>query len=151
MDQRDAALPAQRGQDLRPVAVGAPGGQRVTLGGIDRGIGGGVDHQRRIGRGHRLGQTVRPVEIERRPADHPHGDPPPRRGGPERLGQLPGPTGHQHGHAPAAPRSVNHAGQSLRRGSTRSLSDSTAFPASTGQGSARSGSSHTTPRSDARS
>ena len=41
------------------------------------------------------------------------------------------------------------ASQSARRGSLRSLSDSTASPGATGQGSARSGSFQITPRSAA--
>ena len=147
MDQRNPGLGAVARQGRRPLGVGPRGGLGIGLGAVHRGIGGGVDHQRRRQPRQQRGQLVRPVEIEFRPPG-PHQVPPAGQrhdGG----GELAAAAGDQDGAAPGSNlgHSVYHGSHAASRGRAASLSDSTASPGATGQGSARSGSFQITPRS----
>ena len=145
MDERDPRLGSQHGEPGGAVPVGAEGRRRVILGGIDGSVGGGVDHRgeavRREGRRDRL----RPVEVERGTADvkHRQGPPCPR----QRGGELPTASGDEDRPRHQARAWLNQAGQSTRRGRTRSFSDSTARSGPIGQGMPRSGSLQSTPHS----
>ena len=161
VDQRDAGIGAVRRERRRAGGGARPGRFRRGLRRIDRGPGGGVDHEGRLHGLHRLRDRRRAVEIERRATHATHdraafllhrrcelpgaaGDHD-RRHGPQTSLLFPSLKGWR----PGTPQ--NSGGASAQRGSSRSLSDSTASPSPTGQGSARSGSFQATPRSDARS
>ena len=74
MQQRDAPPGAEPGQQSGTLGIGAMGGLGVGLRGVHGGVGGGV-HQQGRRNVVQHGKTLRPVEVERRPAEPHHRQP----------------------------------------------------------------------------